>query len=50
MTFRTVVTLVPRVTSLSAIQPPTLLVTAIVIHGSTLKIPDFMRSKCSTWL
>ncbi len=35
MTLRTVVTLTPRVTILSAIHPPTLLVTAIVIHGST---------------
>ena len=49
MTFRTVVTLTPRVTRLSAIQPPTLLVMAIVIHGSTLKMPLFMRSKPSTW-
>ena len=48
MIFRTRVTLSPRVTRVSAIQPPTLLVTAMVIHGSTLKMPLFIRSKCST--
>lgn len=50
MILRTRVTVMPRCTSLSAIQPPMLLVTAIVIHGSTLKMPLFIRSKCSTWL
>ena len=50
MILRTRVTVTPRCTSLSAIQPPTLLVTAIVIQGSTLKMPLFIRSKCSTWL
>ena len=48
MTFRTVVTETPRETRLSAMKPPRLAASAMVIQGSTLKMPLFSRSKPST--
>jgi hypothetical protein len=48
MTLRTVVTDMPRATKVSATQPPTLAVTAMVTQGSTLKKPDAMMSQPRT--
>lgn len=48
MTFLTTVTLVPRSTIVSAIQPPTLAEMAMVIQGSTEKKPELLRSRPST--